>query len=269
MSFVVLLRGGGDLASGVALRLHRAGLKVLITELHQPLVVRRWVAFAEAVYGGSVSVEDVTACRVSGLEEANVAFQSGKIPVLVDPMAEVIADLKPAVLVDGRMTKQPPEIGMKSASLVVGLGPGFQAGLNCHAVIETRRGPHMGRVIWQGMSDLDTGIPESVGSVGGERVLRAPASGILTPLAEIGDILEKGDPVAEIDGQIVVTPFRGLLRGLLHSGVFVKPGLKIGDLDPRLDKRLCSLVSDKSLSVGGGVLEAVFSRSEFRPYLWS
>ncbi|MBN1147519.1 MAG: EF2563 family selenium-dependent molybdenum hydroxylase system protein [Anaerolineales bacterium] len=275
MPVVVLLRGGGDLASGVALRMVRCGLRTVITELPQPLVVRRLVSFAEAVYQGQATVEGVTALHVVDLRGAIAAMEQGNIPVLVDPMADSLFVLRHAltaatrvVLVDARMTKRPPEIGADAADLVIGLGPGFVAGENCHAAVETQRGHHLGRVIWQGAPQSDSGVPDPVVSYGAQRVLRAPADGVFQAHANIGDHFEAGQAVAEVAGQVVVAPFRGVLRGLLHPGLHVWQGLKVGDMDPRDDARYCSLVSDKSLAIGGGVLEAILSRPELRPYLW-
>lgn len=275
MSIIILLCGGGDLASGVALRLHRAGLRVLITELPQPLAVRRLVSFAEAVYTGETTVEGVTARRAVDLVDALNILQQGIIPVLVDPLTEALCPpqalrraMSPMVFVDARMTKRPPNLTLDIAPLVIGLGPGFVPGENCHAVVETNRGHRMGCVLWQGLPEPDTGVPGAVGERLAERVLRSPAEGILHTRAEIGDHLEVGQIVAEAAGQPVVAPFRGVLRGLLRPGIPVIPGLKIGDLDPRDDSRICSLVSDKSLAVGGGVLEAILSRPDLRPHLW-
>jgi xanthine dehydrogenase accessory factor len=167
------------------------------------------------------------------------------------------------------MTKRPPEIGVEAAEMVIGLGPGFIAGENCHAVIETIRGHDMGRVIWQGTAAKNTGVPEAVLKKQGERVLRAPASGELVAYAQIGDHLEQGAPVAEISGKTVPAPFKGVLRGLVHPGVLVTEGMKIGDLDPRDEHRYCVMISDKSLGIGGGVLEAILSSSDIRQKLIS
>jgi xanthine dehydrogenase accessory factor len=171
-------------------------------------------------------------------------------------------------LVDGRMRKQPPEADLPSAQLVIGLGPGFIAGENCDAVIETQRGPNLGRVIWQGSPQVDTGVPEGMAPYDQTRVLRAPADGILETLHEIGDQLKAGQPVARVAGKEVLAPFDGMLRGLLHPGLTVQRGLKIGDVDPRFDPLLCTRVSDKALAVAGGVLEAILSRPTLRPHLW-
>lgn len=269
---IVLIRGGGDLASGVALRLHRVGLRVVITELPEPLAVRRLVSFAEAVYTGEVVIEGVTARRVDDPSDTLRVLQvlaKGQIPVLIDPEARAIRLLHPHVVVDARMTKQPAELIPVPVSLIIGLGPGFTAGVNCHAVIETNRGHMLGRVLWKGSAEADTGVPEAVGDKQAERVLRAPAEGVLQARAEIGDHLEAGQVVAEIAGIAVKAPFRGVLRGLIHPGIRVHAGQKIGDLDPRDDPRYCTLVSDKSLAIAGGVLEAILSRAELRPALWA
>jgi len=275
MASIILVRGGGDLASGVALRLYKAGFRLLITELPQPLVVRRLVSFAEAVYAGQAEVEGVQAKLVQDISQALSVMEIGQVPVLVDPGARVLRSFhsngsgpRLGVLIDARMTKRPPEIGLDSAPLVIGLGPGFVAGENCHAVIETNRGHLMGRVIWEGGPESDTGIPESVSEHRSDRVLRSPAAGVLKALAEIGDHLEPGQPVASVNGQMVLAPFRGVLRGLVHAGLNVKPREKIGDVDPRDDPRFCTLVSDKSLAVGGGVLEAILTCPEIRNLLW-
>ncbi len=268
MSKMILIRGGGDLASGVALRLVRVGIKCLITEIAQPLAVRRMVAFAEAVYAGEIRIEEVTGRRVGTPDEALICLQDGLVPVLVDPMADVAQTVMPLVVIDGRMTKRPPEYSLDFAPLIVGLGPGFVAGANCHAVVETKRGPYLGRVYWQGEAEQDTGLPERVGTYQAERVLRAPAEGIFSGQVQIGAMVKKGEVVAQVDGQPVIAHFDGLVRGLLHDGVPVRKDVKVGDLDPRLDPRISQSVSDKALAVGGGVLEAILSRPAIRSQLW-
>jgi xanthine dehydrogenase accessory factor len=187
-----------------------------------------------------------------------------QIPVLVDPECLSARLLHPAVIVDGRMAKRPPEAIGYSPSLYIGLGPGFEAGVNCQAVIETRRGHLLGRVYWQGGPEGDTGLPEG----DPQRVLRAPANGEFIAHTEIGQHLEAGQEIAEVAGQVVTAPFAGMLRGLLHPGLTVTRGLKVGDIDPVDDPGRCHFVSDKALAVGGGVLEAILSRPELRSQLW-
>ena len=267
MPSLILIRGGGDLATGVAIRLLRSGLRVVVTELPQPLAVRRTVSFAEAVYSGEICIEGITARRVDDPGDSlRILSTLGKqqVPILVDPACTSAKLLHPAVIVDGRMTKRPPEPIGYSPALYIGLGPGFEAGVNCQAVIETRRGHMLGRVFWSGSPDPDTGQPDGDPA----RVLHAPADGELITRAEIGQHIESGQGIAEVSGMTVTAPFPGLLRGLLHPGLTVTRGLKIGDMDSRDDPRLCQMVSDKALSIGGGVLEAVLSKPELRTQLW-
>jgi len=268
MAKIVLIRGGGDLASGVAIRLFRAGIKVVVTEIAQPLAVRRLVSVAEAIFAGQIRIEDVNVQRANSPAEALDCVEAGVIPVLVDPEAGSRHSLKPAVIVDGRMTKKAPEFGLDYAPFVVGLGPGFEVGKNCHAIAETKRGPFLGRVYWHGKAEPDTGLPETVGNFQAERVLRAPKDGIFQAGIQIGDTVKKGDVLALVDELPVYAAFDGLVRGLLHNSLAVRKGMKVGDLDPRLDPRLCSTVSDKALAVGGGVLEAILARPEIRAQLW-
>jgi xanthine dehydrogenase accessory factor len=273
MPSIILIRGGGDLATGVALRLIRSGLRVVVTEIAQPLAVRRTVAFAEAVYAGEITIEGIVAHRIPDPTDSfRILMVLGKqqVPVLVDPDCSAAKILHPSVIVDGRMTKRSPEPIGYSPHLYIGMGPGFEAGVNCQAVIETRRSHMLGRVYWRGGPDPDTGRPDGDPL----RVLRAPADGTFVAYKQIGDHCDEGELIAEIQSSIenlqskIFSPFTGILRGLLHSGLTVASGLKIGDIDPRDDPRLCQFVSDKALSVGGGVLEAILSRPELRSQLW-
>ncbi|MDF1500371.1 MAG: selenium-dependent molybdenum cofactor biosynthesis protein YqeB [Anaerolineales bacterium] len=264
---LVLIRGGGDLASGVALRLHRSGFAALIAEIKQPLAVRRAVAFAEAIYTGEVQVEEVTGRRVQALTEIASALREHVVPVMIDPQARVREDVRLAAIVDARMRKRQPERTIETGEVVIGLGPGFTAGLDCHAVIETNRGHAMGRVIWDGPAEEDTGVPEAVGDYRGDRVLRAPADGVLTGGLEIGTVVKDGDVLARVGERPVQAPFDGVLRGLIHDGLPVKTGMKVGDLDPRGVVEHCFTVSDKALAVGGGVLEALLSFEAIRKAL--
>jgi len=272
MPSLILIRGGGDLASGVALRLIHSGLRVVITELPQPLAVRRTVSFAEAVYSGETTVEGVTGRVVNDPTDTfRILNILGKqqLPVLVDPLCTSARSLHPSVIVDARMTKRPPEPIGYVPQLYIGLGPGFSAGENCQVVVETRRSHTLGRVSWRGGTAPDTGQPDPVQGRQDERVLRAPADGELVASVQIGEHITAGQLIAEVAGQPITAAFDGLLRGLLHPGLTVTQGLKVGDLDPRDDPALCSLVSDKALAVGGGVLEAILLKPEVRSTLWT
>ena len=269
---IVLIRGGGDLASGVALRLHRSGFKVVITELAKPLAVRRLASFSEAIYTGEITIEGVVGKRVSEIDDPLRILQllsKGRIPVLIDPEGKSIQSVHPSVIVDARMLKAAPEALKHNAKLYLGLGPGFIGGANCHAAIETQRGPWMGRVLWEGPAETDSGVPEVVGTRQSERALYSPADGAVNPLKAIGDMVQEGEIIANIEGQNIQAPFTGLLRGLIHPEVQVKQGMKIGDLDPRGDPQLCNHVSDKALAIGGGVLEAILATPQLRPHLWT
>ncbi len=265
----VVVRGGGDLGSGVVARLVRAGFPTVVLEIPKPLAVRRAVAFAEAVYRGVHHIEELTARLVTGPEDVPATWARGEVPVLVDPEGQAIAHLHPAVLVDARMRKAPPEQDLRAlAPLTFGLGPGFEAGVNVHAVVETNRGHLLGRVYWKGTAQPDTGVPERVLQYREERVLRAPVAGYVTPLVEIGALVKQGQPVAQVGDVLVYAPFDGAVRGLVHQGVWAEAGMKIGDVDPRGDPRYCFLISEKSLTIGGGVLEAMLRFPELRRHFW-
>jgi len=258
---LVILRGGGDLATGIAYRLHKAGFPLLVLELKRPLVVRRTVALATAVLEGQITVEELHGQRVETVTEAITLAQTGVIPVLVAPTlpdwSEV--DMRPTAIIDARMAKRNIDTRIDQAPLVVALGPGFTAGVDCHAVIETMRGHRLGRVIWQGAALPNTGTPGLVAGKGAERVLRAPVAGVVVWQAAIGDSVETGAVLGHVAGQPVVAPFAGVLRGLIASGTAVPANLKIGDLDARNDRDACFTISDKALAIGGGVLEAVLT----------
>ncbi len=264
---LVLLRGGGDLATGVAARLWRSGFHVVVAEREQPLAVRRLVSLAEAVFEGEVIVEDLRGRRAEQASAVTEILGQGAIPVLVDSTAESRHALGPTAIVDARMTKSAPSLLLNSASMMLGLGPGFTAGKDVHAVVETKRGHLLGRVYWEGSAQPDTGVADLVNGKDVERVLRAPADGRFEPIAKIGSLVASGVQLAKINGVQIVAPFDGALRGLMHGGIEVRAGTKVGDIDPRGDLSVCSLISDKSLAVGGGVLEALLSKRSIREQL--
>ena len=271
---LTLLRGGGDLATGVAWRLHHAGFPVVVAELPRPLVVRRRVALATAVLEGEITVESLRAVRVETPNEAWTLAATGVIPVLVAAAIPDIwtTDHRPqttisdsssvvrrpwSVVIDARMAKRNIDTHITDAPLVVALGPGFTAGADCHAVVETNRGHRLGRVIWRGAAEPNTGTPGIVAGKGRERVLRAPVAGIASWRVEIGDRVREGQILGDVAGHEVSAPFDGVVRGLIAPGTAVPPGLKIGDIDPRDDASAAFTISEKALAIGGGVLEAV------------
>ena len=254
----VVIKGAGDLASGIALRLHHCGFRVTMTEIAAPTAVRRTVCFSEAVYKGRVQVEDTVALLVNDETGMNKAFADRQIAVFVDPAATIVKQFKPAVLVDAIMAKKNTGTALTDAPVVIGVGPGFVAGLDCNAVIETQRGHSLGRMITEGSALPNTGVPGEVGGYTVERILRSPADGVFTALLSIGDAVNKGDTVALVGAPEypVKAEIGGILRGILPTGITVREGMKAGDVDPRCEKAHCFTVSDKALAVGGGVLEA-------------
>ncbi len=260
---LILLRGGGDLATGVAYRLHHAGFPVIVTELANPLVVRRRVALATAVLEGEITVETLRAVRVESPEDAWTLAHTGVIPVLVAPDPGTFLNLSlvtrnsSLILVDARMAKRNIDTTIGQAPLVIALGPGFIAGTDCHAVIETNRGHRLGRVIWRGAAEPNTGTPGIVAGKGRERVLRAPVAGTVSWQVTIGNRVRAEEIMGDVAGHAIAAPFDGVVRGLIAPGTIVPVGLKIGDVDPRDDVSAAFTISDKALAIGGGVLEAV------------
>ena len=257
---LVLIRGAGDLASGIALRLFHAGLSVVMTEIARPTTIRRTVAFSQAVAQGKTQVEDVTAllCQV---EDVAGVLAAGEIPVLVDPEAAAIPVLKPQVVVDAILAKKNWGTAITDAPVVIGVGPGFTAGVDCHAVVETMRGHTLGRVIWKGSALPNTNIPGLIGGFAGERVLRAPADGIFQPALEIGALVKAGDVAGYVGEKAMVCTIDGVLRGILPPDTPVRKGMKSGDVDPRGCVEHCTTASDKALAIGGGVLEAILQKT--------
>jgi xanthine dehydrogenase accessory factor len=253
----ILIRGGGEIASGIAHRLHQCHMRILITETEVPTAVRRTLAFAEAVYEGAQTVEGVKALRVDSLKQAFAVWKSGDIAVIVDPEAESREEIRPTVLIDAIMAKKNHNTTIADAPLVIGVGPGFTAGIDVHAVIESNRGYHLGRVLWEGQAEADTGVPAPVAGHTEARVLRVPRSGRFRALKSIGDTVHQDEIVAEVDGEPIRAQISGRLRGLLRDGIPVPRALKAGDIDPRGESGYCYLISDKARAIAGGALEAI------------
>lgn len=258
----ILIRGAGDLASGIALRLHHAKMQVIMTDLPKPTAIRRTVCFSQAILFGTMTVEDVTAQFAESAMDVPAIFARGKIPVLADPEAACISQLKPDVVVDAILAKKNLGTKITDAPCVIGVGPGFTAGVDCHACVETMRGHTLGRVITQGSPIPNTNIPGLIGGFAGERVLRAPADGIFRQAHEIGDVVQQGEVAGYVGQEPMLCQISGVLRGILPSGTPVFRGMKSGDVDPRGEVSYCNTVSDKALAIGGGVLEAVLRFSE-------
>ena len=253
---LVVIRGGGDLATGIALRLYRSGMAVVVCETAAPTSIRRTVCFSEAVRLGETVVEGISARRAA-VEDVPDLLEKGIVPVLVDPEAACISRLKPDAVVDGILAKRNLGTTMDMAPIVVAAGPGFTAGTDCHAVVETMRGHYLGRVIYQGAALPNTNIPGLIGGFAGEPVLRAPADGRIQGAKQIADYVEAGEAAGYVSGVPMVCTISGTLRGLLADNVLVTKGMKSGDVDPRCEPEHCGCASDKALAVGGGVLEAI------------
>ena len=262
MKDLIIVRGGGDIATGTIYKLYKCGFKVLILEIPNPSAIRRNVAFSEAVYQGSQTVEDVTCVLSGNIDEAMNLLNTGKLVMLVDPKGDCIEQLKPMAVVDAILAKENLGTHKGMAGITVALGPGFEAGRDVDAVIETMRGHSLGRVIYQGMAIKNTGVPGMIGGFAKERVIHSPAEGILKNVKHITDVVKSGDVIAVIENGEekipVKTGFVGILRGLIRDGYPVTKGFKIADVDPRLQEYdNCFTISDKARCIAGGALEAI------------
>ncbi|WP_422479599.1 selenium-dependent molybdenum cofactor biosynthesis protein YqeB [Pleomorphochaeta sp. DL1XJH-081] len=256
---LVIIRGAGDLATGVACRLHRAGYRVLALETRQPTTIRRTVAFSEAVYQKRVVVDGVV-CRLAESDrQAKSIMDANEVALMIDPEGKAIASLRPAVVVDAIIAKKNLGTTVDMAPLVIALGPGFSAPTDCHVVVETKRGHYLGQLILEGSAQENSGVPGIINGYGVERVIHSPAEGLFTSDLAIGSIVKKGDVLAKVDEEPVYATLDGVLRGLLHTGLEVPKGFKIADIDPRGNPEHCKSVSDKALALGGAVLEAIDS----------
>ena len=255
---LVMIKGAGDIASGIAMRLWRAGINVVMTDLPRPSSIRRTVCFSEAVYRGETMIEEVRARRAENAADALRLLEENILPVIVDPKAESAKELHPEVIVDAILAKENLGPAITDAPGVVGVGPGFTAGGDCHAVVETMRGHTLGRVIWSGGAIPNPGVPGEIGGYTVERVMHSPCGGVFHALRQIGDTVEAGETVATVGGEPLYAKITGTLRGILPEGFEVpREHFKSADVDPRCRLFHCFTVSDKALSVGGGVLEAV------------
>ncbi len=254
----IFIKGAGEMASGIACRLFQSNFRrMVMLEISNPLAVRRYVSFCEAVYEGTKTVEGITAVKVSEIEDIHHAWLQEKIPVLVDPDGSYIKQFKPDVVVDAILAKKNIGTRPQDAKLVIALGPGFEAKKDAHILIETNRGHNLGRLITSGKTEPDTGIPGSIGNYTNKRVLRSGASGIFEADRNIGSKVEKGDIIGRVGESTVKSEINGIIRGLIRPGIEVKKSMKIGDIDPRGNLAYCYTVSEKARAIGGAVLEAI------------
>ena len=258
-NLTVLIKGGGEIASGVAHRLSKCRFRVCMTEISKPRAIRRGVSFCEAIHTGEKAVEGLFAKLIETYDEIQSIWNDNKIPIIIDPETDIKEPLKPDVLVDAIVAKKNLGTKITDATLVIGLGPGFYAGRDVHLAVETNRGHNLGRVILDGEAEKDTGIPGVIAGFSVERLLRAPGDGRLLACKEIGDYVEAGDIVAIVSDLPVKANINGVIRGLLRSGSEVWKGMKTGDIDPRGIKQYCYTISDKARAIGGGVLEGILS----------
>lgn len=259
----VVIRGAGDLATGIGWRLHQCGFQVAMTDLPKPTCIRRTVAFSTALepeQKGTMWVEGVQAVVCTQPQQAIQAMEEGKVALLPDPEGSCIAQLAPDALVDAILAKRNLGTRMEDAPLVIGVGPGFCAGQDCHYVVETQRGHRLGRVIEQGPAQPNTGIPGNIQGYTSQRILRSPATGVFEPMAQIGQLVKAGQTVGMVDGQPMVAEIDGMIRGMLAAGIGVTPGFKCGDVDPRGQQADHTTISDKARAIAGGVLEAILRR---------
>lgn len=279
MDNLIIVRGGGDIATGTIYKLYQCGYRVLVLETEKPSAIRRLVAFSEAVYKGSQTVEGVTCILAHDMAKATQLLEENQLVMLIDPVGSCINKLKPAAVVDGILAKKNLGTHRNMADITIALGPGFEAGEDVDAVIETMRGHTLGKVIYEGCALANTGIPGKIGGYDKERVIHAPASGILRTVREITDIVKKGDVIAQIEmtdplsestactaGVIpIYAPIDGLLRGVIRDGYHVTKGFKIADIDPRVQEYdNCFTISDKARCIAGGVLEALMHLQSVR-----
>jgi len=257
MAEKIIVRGGGDIATGVVQKFHRAGFNVLILEIPEPTAIRRRVALCEAVYDGAAEVEDIVCRKVMDVDQLEGCWKAREVPILIDPSGDAIHKVKPFAVIDAILAKRNMGTNKEMASITIALGPGFCAGEDVHAVIETLRGHDLGRLILRGNAKPDVRIPGEIGGKSAERVLHTPVAGTVTVIKQIGELVQQGEVVFSVRGQAVNAAFSGLVRGLIRDGMKVTKGMKIADIDPRTDIDV-GTISDKSRCIGGAALEAYF-----------
>lgn len=262
MDNIVIVRGGGDIATGVIHKLHKSKIKVLILETEKPTAIRRSVSFCNAVFENIMEVEGVKCELANNLEDVEKIFDKGNIPLLIDEDCSLLNKIKPIALIDAIIAKKNLNTKIDMAPITIALGPGFEASKDVLAVIETKRGHDLGRILYSGFAARNTGIPGEIKGYSKERVIHASTCGTIKNISEIGDYVTKGQIIAKIEGEEVLATIDGILRGIIYDGMYVKKGLKIADIDPRKEEiENCYKISDKARCIAGGVLEALMSMS--------
>lgn len=255
---IVIIRGGGDVASGTIQKLYRSGFRVLVLEVQKPTSIRRDVSFSEVVYEKEIEIEGIRAIHVYSLSEIENAWSNKKIPVIIDKEGKYIKKIKPQIVVDAIIAKINTGTTKDMADITIALGPGFIAGKDVDVVIETTRGHNLGRLIFEGEAKKNTGIPGNIMGFTKERVIYSPFEGIMKNILDIGAVVEKDEVIAYVGENPIKAKISGLLRGIIRNGSTVAKGFKIADIDPRVSEKLnCYTISDKARSIAGGVLEAV------------
>ncbi len=254
---LVIVRGGGDISTGICHRLYRAGFNILILDIKEPTTIRRRVAFSEAIYSKEIVVEGIKAVHVKRIEDIYHEINKGNIPVYIDPEGAIINELRPLAVVDSILAKRNLGTNMDMAPITIGVGPGFEAGKDVDLVIETKRGHFLGKVIYEGSAIPNTSIPGDILGHTEDRIIRASAEGKVKPLVQIGDMVEKGQLICKVGDTDVIASLSGIVRGMIIEGINVTKGYKIGDIDPRGDIENVDTISEKARAIGGGVLEAI------------
>ena len=254
---MILIKGAGDLATGVAHRLKKCGFNIVMTEISEPTMVRRTVAFSQAVYDKEVEVEDIKAVLAFEKQDIYSIIKDGNIAILVDEEAKIVDQIRPEIIIDAIIAKRNLGTNINDAKIVIALGPGFRAGIDCHCVVETKRGHYLGKAIYSGSAIPNTGVPGDIGGYTKERIIRATDDGKISPVVNIGDYVKKGETVAYVNETPIFAEINGIVRGMLQKDIKVFKGMKSGDIDPRCEKDHCFTISDKARSIGGGVLEAI------------
>ena len=255
---VVIIKSGGDIATGVIQKLYRVGFRVLALEAEKPTSIRRTVCFSEAIYEGKKTVEGITAIHVKNIKEIYDAWEKDFVPVIVDPIGLYVEKIKPLAVVDAILAKKNTGLKREMASITIGIGPGFVAGKDCNVAIESNRGHNMGKLIFEGAAESNTGIPGNIGGYTSDRLLKSPDDGIITVKHDIGDFVKAGEVIAQVNNIDINAKIGGILRGLIRDGTFVTKGFKVGDVDPRVEQlNNFFTISDKAMAIGGAVLEAI------------